>query len=141
VATHAAGEDFSPDEERLIKIGAVQIYSAGIETVCSLDQIPGMVLTCSSLQTMCAMKTFVLCMLLNPSIQQRAQAEIDVVVGHDRLPTLADRSHLPYLDACLKESTRWAPVSTEGMAHLSRADDEYNGYFIPGGSIIIPSMW
>jgi cytochrome P450 len=87
------------------------------------------------------MKTFVLCMLLNTSIQQRAQAEIDAVVGHDRLPTLADRSRLPYLDACLKESARWAPVSTEGMAHLSRADDEYNGYFIPGGSIIIPSMW
>jgi cytochrome P450 len=87
------------------------------------------------------MKTFVLCMLLNPSAQQRAQAEIDQVVGHDRLPTLADRGNLPYLNACLKESNRWAPITTEALPHRARADDEYNGFFIPAGTAIIPNVW
>jgi cytochrome P450 len=77
------------------------------------------------------MKTFVLCMLLNPLVQQRAQTEIAKVVGHDRLLTLNDRSDLPYLSACLKESRRWAPVAPEGIAHLSRVDDVYNGTVIP----------
>jgi cytochrome P450 len=94
-----------------------------------------------SLQSTSGMKTFVLCTLLHPSIQRRAQAEIDKVVGHDRLPTLADRSDLPYLNACLKESSRWAPVGSEGVAHLSRVDDVYNGYLIPAGTVMIPNMW
>jgi cytochrome P450 len=87
------------------------------------------------------MKTFVLCMLLNPSVQQKAQAEIDKVVGRDRLPTLADRPNLPYLDACLKESSRWAPVAPEALPHRARVDAEYEGYFIPAGTIMIPNVW
>jgi cytochrome P450 len=87
------------------------------------------------------MKTLVLCMLLNPSVQQGAQAEIDRVVGHDRLPTLADRPNLPYLNACLKESSRWAPVSPEALPHRARVDAEYEGYFIPAGTVVIPNVW
>jgi cytochrome P450 len=87
------------------------------------------------------MMTFVLCMLLNPVAQQRAQEEMDKVVGHDRLPTLADRPLLPYLEACIKETLRSAPVAPEAIPHLSRMDDEYNGHFIPQGTIMIPNLW
>jgi cytochrome P450 len=87
------------------------------------------------------MMTFVLCMLLNPDAQRRAQNEMDRVIGHERLPTLADRPFLPYLEACMKESLRLAPVAPEGIAHLPRVDDEYNGYFIPEGTIMIPNIW
>jgi cytochrome P450 len=80
-------------------------------------------------------------MLLNPDAQLRAQAEIDEVVGRDRLPTLADRARLPYLGACIKESLRWHPVGPEGMAHMSREDDVYNGYLIPKKTILIPNIW
>jgi cytochrome P450 len=87
------------------------------------------------------MMTFVLSMLLNPAAQRRAQEEIDKVVGHDRLPTLADRSLLPYVEACVKEALRSAPVAPEGVPHLPRTDDEYNGYLIPKGSIMIANIW
>ena len=35
-------------------------------------------------------------MVLYPAAQQKAQQEIDTVVGRDRLPTFADRASLPF---------------------------------------------
>lgn len=35
-------------------------------------------------------------MMLHPEAQKRAQQELDTVVGSDRLPTIADRSSLPF---------------------------------------------
>jgi hypothetical protein len=40
-------------------------------------------------------------------MQKRAQAELDAVVGRDRLPTFDDRPRLPYIEAICKESVRW----------------------------------
>ena len=60
-------------------------------------------------------------MAQHPDIMKRAQAQLDSVCG-DRLPTMADRPHLPYVDAVLSEVLRWvsiAPVST----YLSRVID------------------
>lgn len=65
-------------------------------------------------QTVAAMTTFVLCMVLNPEAQELAQSEIQHVVGHERLPTLDDRKDLPYVDALLKEVLRWAPPAPLG---------------------------
>jgi cytochrome P450 len=87
------------------------------------------------------MMSFVLYMLLNTEVQRRAQEEIDRVIGHDRLPTLADRPLLPYVEACVKEVIRIAPVTPEAFAHISRADDEHNGYLIPKGTIMVPNVW
>ena len=35
-------------------------------------------------------------MVLYPEVQQRAQEELDRVVGRDRLPTVEDEKDLPY---------------------------------------------
>lgn len=48
-------------------------------------------------------------MMMYPDAQSKAQAEIDRVVGRDRLPTLDDRSMLPYTEALILELMRWAP--------------------------------
>lgn len=50
----------------------------------------------------------------NPEVQRKAQAEIDAVIGFDRLPTLADRKHLPYVEALVKEVFRLNPVAPLG---------------------------
>ena len=49
-------------------------------------------------------------MMLNPAVQERAQAQIDAVVGKDRLPTVEDRSLLPFIDAICRETLRYSPV-------------------------------
>ena len=45
-------------------------------------------------------------MLLNPSVAKKAQADIDRVVGKDRLPDYDDREHLPYIECIIRETYR-----------------------------------
>ena len=47
--------------------------------------------------------TTVLAMLLFPDVQAKAHAELDRVVGADRLPEFSDRSSMPYISAICKE--------------------------------------
>jgi cytochrome P450 len=60
--------------------------------------------------TVGAVISFFLAMLVYPDVQTKAQAEIDRVVGQDRLPELADAEHLPYVQAIASECLRWLPV-------------------------------
>src|SRR5882757_2249349 len=66
------------------------------------------------LQTSSTLMVFVLAMVLYPDAQKRAQAEIDSVIGKDRLPTFNDRESLPYVDAVLRETLRWNPIGPLG---------------------------
>lgn len=50
-----------------------------------------------------------------PNVQRKAQAELDEVVGPDRLPDFTDIGRLPYCSAIVKELMRWmivAPLCT-----------------------------
>jgi len=47
-------------------------------------------------------------MLLFPAVMRRGQQELDDVVGHDRLPNFQDMGKLPYIEALIKEVTRYA---------------------------------
>lgn len=60
-----------------------------------------------------------LAMVLYPDIMKKAQAEIDELVGPHRLPTFADRSRLPYINAIVKEVLRWRPVGPLGTIFSS----------------------
>ena len=98
-------------------------------------------------------------MMLNPSVQRKAQEEIDRVVGADRLPKSEDRPNLPYVNAIVKETMRWNPPVPLGkflllyiawvlgwpyflgIPHAPLEDDLYQGYIIPKGSTIIPNIW
>ena len=55
-----------------------------------------------------------LAMALYPDVMRKAQQEIDVVVGRDRLPTFSAAPNLPYLRAMVMEVLRWRPVGPLG---------------------------
>lgn len=57
-----------------------------------------------------AMQTFIMAMALYPEWQRKLQAELDDVVGSERLPSFADRPHLRLVRAVAKEILRWRPV-------------------------------
>ncbi|KAG2336897.1 cytochrome P450 [Suillus weaverae] len=84
---------------------------------------------------------FALAMVLYPDVQKRAQAEIDSVVGRDRLPTFEDRASLPYIDAILRETFRWAPAIPLGVPHATTSADLYDAYFIPKGATVVCNVW
>ena len=45
-------------------------------------------------------------MMMYPDVQKAAQAEIDSVIGSERLPSHEDMESLPYLVATFKETLR-----------------------------------
>ena len=72
--------------------------------------------------------TFMCAMALNPEVQARAQAEIDAVVGSDRLPLVTDREGLPYVHAIVKEVVRWHTVAPLGECHRNQGLDFFSSY-------------
>ncbi|TFK85636.1 cytochrome P450 [Polyporus arcularius HHB13444] len=84
---------------------------------------------------------FVAAMVLFPKAQRLAQAELDAVIGPDRLPTVSDKSSLPYISALITEVFRWQPVVPTGVIHLAMEEDEYRGYHVPRGTVVIPNPW
>lgn len=80
---------------------------------------------------------FVLAMALYPEVQEKAQREIDAVVGTNRLPTVEDRANMPYIERILTEIVRWHPTAPLGVPHVCTQENEYRGYRIPKGAIII----
>ncbi|PFH48459.1 hypothetical protein AMATHDRAFT_5761 [Amanita thiersii Skay4041] len=116
-------DDARREEEAIVRQMAIVAYSAGIDT--------------SSAATL----TFFCAMAMYPDVQKKAQMEIDAVVGHDRLPSLEDRDSLHYVNAIVKEITRWLPTAPLGLPHQSTEDDVYDGYFIPKGTVIIGNIW
>lgn len=88
------------------------------------------------LQTVSLLETLMLAMVLHPEVQVKAQAELDLILG-ERLPTFLDQESLPYLTAVVRECHRWRVVAPLGVPRMLTEDDEYKGYLIPKGSIII----
>lgn len=101
----------------------------------------GIVYEAGSDTTTMALEVFVLAAVLYPAVMKKAQAELDAVVGSDRLPSFDDKARLPYIDAIVKEILRWRPVSAGGIPHAVVQDDEYMGYKIPKGATVIGNHW
>ncbi|KAG8923307.1 hypothetical protein FRC01_012912 [Tulasnella sp. 417] len=87
------------------------------------------------------MHNTVLMAMAHPEAQLRAQEEIDRVVGRDRLPTYDDLDRMPYVKAFILEVSRFKPASPLGFAHAASEDVMYNGYRIPGGSMVFMNYW
>lgn len=107
----------------VIKATAVSLYAGASDT------------------TVSAMRSFFLAMTIYPEFQVMAQKEIDSVIGAHRLPTINDRRDMPFCDRLVKEVLRWGVIGPLGIPHVSKVDDEYNGYFIPKGTIIVGNIW
>jgi cytochrome P450 len=125
-------------QERHVKAAAGTMFIGGADT------------------TVSALSTFVLAMLANPEAQKKAQEEIDSMTSGKYLPTFNDEASMPYVSALVKEVMRWENVTPAGKSgvqtsftfsllpavpHLLMSDDEYRGYRLPAGSIVIGNAW
>lgn len=71
-----------------------------------------------------------------PDVQRRVQAELDAVVGVERLPDFEDRATLKYLGAFIDETLRSLPLNPLVIPHRTRKDDVYKGMHIPAGTVV-----
>ncbi|KAJ7159016.1 cytochrome P450 [Mycena crocata] len=76
-----------------------------------------------------------------PAAQARVQAELDMVVGHERAPTLKDRDMLPQTMAFMLETFRWRPAAPLGAYHRATKPISWRNYQIPKGVTVIGSPW
>jgi len=124
LTSHLLGDDdLDAEQEHSIKWSAFSMYTGGSDT------------------TVSSIYGFFLAMTLYPEVQAKAQAELDSVVGPDRLPTLEDLPALPYMAALCKEVLRWNVVTPLTSYHVSTQDDIYEGYLIPKGSYVFANIW
>ncbi|OOF99879.1 hypothetical protein ASPCADRAFT_138781 [Aspergillus carbonarius ITEM 5010] len=72
---------------------------------------------------------------------QKAQDELDSVIGTQRLPSFDDMNRLPYITAFISELVRWRPISPIGVPHAVIQDDEYMGFRIPRDATVIANQW
>ncbi|TFY56487.1 hypothetical protein EVJ58_g7612 [Rhodofomes roseus] len=92
-------------------------------------------------KTTTVLTTFILMMVVHPEVLQKAQREVDSVVGDSRLPNFSDRPALPYLEAVLKEVYRWLAPVPLGVPHQLTEDDHYEGFDMPAGSMVLANIW
>ncbi|KAI0309616.1 cytochrome P450 [Amylostereum chailletii] len=120
------GQQYQGSQEELeqaVSGLSATLYAAGIDT---------------SVSTMNGVFLF---MARYPDIQRKARTELDLVVGRDRLPAYKDRVRLPYVNAVCMEIFRFKTVVPLGVPHATTADDIYEGFFIPKGSIVMANQW
>ncbi|KAI0429247.1 putative cytochrome P450 [Xylaria sp. FL1042] len=85
---------------------------------------------------------FLCAMLVFPEVQELAKAELDRVVGADRIPSSEDEPNLQYVRGCVKESLRWMPVTIMGaMPHALTQDDHYMGFRLPKGAALVNNTY
>lgn len=68
----------------------------------------------------------VVAMLHFPECVQKAQAEIDAVVGQNRMPNFEDQKSLPYLGAFIQETLRY-------VFYEDDVENRFNEIFVPDG--------
>lgn len=100
----------------------------------------GSILQAGSETTSSILVGFIQAMVLFPDVVKAAQEELDRVCG-DSMPDLNDVPDLPYVRACMKESSRWMPGFMLGVPHAVTQDDTYMNYHIPKGAMIILNVW
>ncbi|KAI6109264.1 cytochrome P450 [Pisolithus croceorrhizus] len=131
----------SAEEEHDIKWTAGTMFAGVSPVIPSLLKRLCPNLTGGADTTVSSNYAFFLAMTLYPEVQKKAQAEIDTVVGSDRLPTFADRASLPYVETLVREVFRWHAVAAVVIPHRVTVDDIHNGYYIPKGTLVISNVW
>ncbi|GAB7350137.1 hypothetical protein MBLNU459_g0808t1 [Dothideomycetes sp. NU459] len=110
------------EDEKHIRQSAMALYSGGADS------------------TAAGLNFFYLAMTAFPEVQRKAQEEIDRTIGAGRLPSFQDRENLPYVEAVVKEVLRWRPLAPLGPPHVADQDDEFEGFRIPKGAMIMPNI-
>ncbi|KIO23878.1 hypothetical protein M407DRAFT_15500 [Tulasnella calospora MUT 4182] len=87
------------------------------------------------------MHNFLRIMVNHQAEQEKAQEEIDRVVGRDRMPSADDIANLPYVQAIVREVIRFRPFAPLGLPHKATEDVAYRGYRIPSNAVLLLNVW
>ncbi|GAB1525372.1 cytochrome P450 2 sub U member 1 [Rhizoctonia solani] len=109
----------SSEKDELLKEVGIVLFAGGTDTISNF------------------LISFVAAMILNPDVQEKAQRELDGVLGYTTLPEMSHKEQLPYTRNLIEEVFRLYPVVPLGIPHACYQDDSYQGYYIEKGT----TMW
>ncbi|XP_069831996.1 cytochrome P450 2K1-like [Dendropsophus ebraccatus] len=98
-----------------------ELFAAGMET------------------TSTTLRWSLLLMMKYPEVQKNVQKEVEMVIGSAE-PQVAHRQRMPYTHAIINEIQRFANVAAINLPHQTAQDVTLQGFFIPKGTQIIPSL-
>ncbi|KAM7324678.1 hypothetical protein ACRRTK_016983 [Alexandromys fortis] len=81
-----------------------------------------------------------LCMALYPEVQEKAQAEIDRVIGQGRQPSLADRDSMPYTNAVIHEVQRMGNIIPFNVPREGAVATKLAGFDLPKGIMVLTNL-
>lgn len=114
----------------------LQIESSSAEDKTTMQQVATTLYLGGIDTTDVALQIFFLIIGIHPEVQEKAQEELDRVVGKDNLPSFRNQKDLPYISAICKEVLRWHTIGPFGMPHRLMQDDIVGEYFIPKGTLV-----
>jgi len=76
-----------------------------------------------------------------PDAQRRIQAEIDSVIGRNRMPEWPDQKNMPYTEAFITEVNRWRTITPLNILKYTLTDTEVSGYVIPKHTVVVSNLW
>ncbi|XP_008056479.1 cytochrome P450 2C20-like isoform X1 [Carlito syrichta] len=81
-----------------------------------------------------------LLLLKHPEVTAKIQEEIDRVIGRHRIPSMQDRSLMPYTDAVMHEIQRYIDLVPTSLPHAVTCDTKFRNYLIPKGTMVLASL-
>ncbi|CAO3576608.1 unnamed protein product [Absidia cylindrospora] len=75
-------------------------------------------------------------------VQDKICKELDAfITTYQRLPSFADREHLPYMTSVQRECMRYRPTVPFNAPHVVNEDFDYKGYHFCEGDILLSNMY
>lgn len=90
--------------------------------------------------TATGIKWAILYMLHNPGIQEKMHEEILQVVGLGRLPSIHDKTMMPYCEAVIHETLRMGNIVPLSVPHGTNEDVIFKGFTIPKDAVVIANL-
>lgn len=88
-----------------------------------------------------ALQWIILILIRFPEMQQRLQQEVDKVVDRDRLPSIEDQQHLPYVMAFIYEVMRFSSFVPLTIPHATTTDTSISGFSVPKNTVVFINQW
>jgi cytochrome P450 len=80
-------------------------------------------------------------LISHPDVMQKAQAEIDTIVGNSHLIEESEVAQLPYLRCIIKETLRLHPPAPFLLPHYSSEDCTVQDFRIPRRTTVLVNVW
>ena len=91
--------------------------------------------------TSTSLRWMLLHMANNPAIQEKIQEDLDREIGREKIPSMANRNALPYLEATIHEVNRLSTIAPFGVPHMAHRDSIIGGYEIKAGTDVWSNIW